>query len=66
MLEADKHIEFLDDPDALTDDFDGLDEEQVKELKCECVIIFCSFADPCHDLETVGSAATKLYKNSAV
>ncbi len=41
MLEADKHIEFLDDPDALTDDFDGLDEERVEELKCECVIIFC-------------------------
>ena len=40
MLEADKHIEFLKDPDALTDDFDGLDNEQVEELKCECVIIF--------------------------
>ena len=41
MLEADKHIEFLDDSDALTDDFDGLDEEQVEELKRECVIIYC-------------------------
>ena len=41
MLEADKHIEFLDDPDALTDDFDGLDEEQVEELKRECVTIYC-------------------------
>ena len=41
MLEADKHIEFLDDPDALPDDFDGLDEEQVEELKHKCVIIFC-------------------------
>ena len=41
VLEADKHIEFLDDPDALTDDFDGLDEEQVEELKRECVIIYC-------------------------
>ena len=30
MLEADKHIEFLDDPDALTDDFDGLDEDRLK------------------------------------
>jgi hypothetical protein len=48
VLEADKHIEFLDDPDTLTDDFDGLDEEQVDELKRECVIIFwlISFADP--------------------
>ncbi|KIJ91668.1 hypothetical protein K443DRAFT_14210 [Laccaria amethystina LaAM-08-1] len=33
VLEADKHIEFLDDPDALTDDFDGLNEEQVEALK---------------------------------
>ena len=41
VLEADKHIEFLDDPDALVDDFDGLDEEQVEALKRECVIIFC-------------------------
>ena len=40
MLEADKHIEFLDDPDALTDDFDSLDEEEVEELKRKCVIIF--------------------------
>jgi hypothetical protein len=47
VLEADKHVEFLDDPDTLTDDFDGLDEEQVEELKRECVIIFVdSFADP--------------------
>ena len=48
MLEADKYIEFLDDPDALTDDFDSLDEEQVEELKRKCVIISCStisFAD---------------------
>ena len=43
VLEADKYIEFLDDPDALTDDFDGLDEEQVEELKRKCVIIFCEF-----------------------
>jgi len=41
VLEADKHVEFLDDPAALTDDFDGLDEERVEELKRECVIIFC-------------------------
>ncbi|KIM37371.1 hypothetical protein M413DRAFT_31063 [Hebeloma cylindrosporum] len=34
VLEADKHIEFLEDPDALTDEFDGLDDEQVQELKC--------------------------------
>jgi len=40
VLEADKHIEFLDDPDALTDDFDSLDEEEVEELKRKCVIIF--------------------------
>ena len=40
MLEANKHIEFLKDSDALTDDFDGLDNKQVGELKCECVIIF--------------------------
>ncbi|KIJ95740.1 hypothetical protein K443DRAFT_11186, partial [Laccaria amethystina LaAM-08-1] len=33
VLEADKHIEFLNDPEALTDDFDGLDEEQVEALK---------------------------------
>jgi hypothetical protein len=44
VLEADKHIEFLDDPDALTDDFDGLDEEQVEALKRKCVIVL--FADP--------------------
>ena len=43
MLEADKHIEFLDDPDALTDEFDGLDEGQVEELRRECVIL--SFVD---------------------
>jgi hypothetical protein len=35
VLEADKHLKFLDDPDALPDDFDGLEEEQIKELKCE-------------------------------
>jgi hypothetical protein len=35
VLEADKHLEFLDDPDTLPDDFDGLEEEQVKELKRE-------------------------------
>jgi hypothetical protein len=48
VLEADKHIEFLDDPDTLSDDFDGLDEEQVEELKRECVILLLliSFADP--------------------
>ena len=40
VLEANKHIELLEDPDALTDDFDGLDNEQVEELKRECVIIF--------------------------
>jgi hypothetical protein len=40
VLEADKHIEFLDDSDALTDDFDSLDEEEVEELKRKCVIIF--------------------------
>lgn len=66
MLEADKHIEFLDDPDALTDDFDGLDEEEVEELKRKSVIIFCCFHSLTRDLELVGSAATKHYKNSAV
>ena len=68
MLEADKHIEFLDDPDALTDDFDGLDEEEVEELKRKCVpaIIFCWFNSLTRDLEPVGSAATKHYKNSAI
>jgi hypothetical protein len=67
VLEADKHIEFLNDPDALTDDFDGLDEEQVEELKRKCVIIFCcGFHLLTRDLETVGSAATKLYKNFAI
>jgi hypothetical protein len=40
VFDADKHTEFLEDPDALNDDFDGLDEEQVEELKRECVIIF--------------------------
>ena len=43
MLEADRHIEFLDDPDALVDDFDGLDGEQVEELKRKCVITFVDF-----------------------
>ena len=41
MLEADKHVELLDDPDTLPGEFDGLDEEQVEELKRECVIIYC-------------------------
>jgi hypothetical protein len=41
VFDADKHTEFLEDPDALNDDFDGLDEEQVEELKRECVIVFC-------------------------
>jgi hypothetical protein len=41
VLEADKHVEFLEDPDALIDDFEGLDEGQVEELKRECVIISC-------------------------
>ena len=41
VFEADKHAEFLEDPDALNDEFDGLDEEQVEELKREYVIIFC-------------------------
>ena len=46
VLEADKHVEFLDDPDALTDDFDGLDEEEVEALKRECVIIVCCWFHP--------------------
>lgn len=69
MLEADKHLEFLDDPDGLPDDFDGLEEEQIKELKREWVIIFCCYFHSLtwtRDLEIVGRAATKLYKNSAV
>jgi len=67
VLEADKHVEFLDDPDALTDDFDGLDEEEIEALKRECVIIVCCwFHSLTCDLDIVGSAATKLYKNSAV
>ena len=61
VLEADKHIEFLKDPDALTDDFDGLDNEQVEELKRKCVIIFrCWFHPLNRDSETAGNAATTL------
>jgi hypothetical protein len=39
VLEADKHLELLEYTDALMDDFEGLDEGQVEELKRECVII---------------------------
>jgi hypothetical protein len=41
VLEADKHVEFLEDPDALIDDFEGLNEGQIEELKRECVIFSC-------------------------
>lgn len=40
MLEADKHIEFIEDPEALADEFDDLDEEQVEELKREYVQVY--------------------------
>ncbi|KAF8156768.1 hypothetical protein B0H34DRAFT_798148 [Crassisporium funariophilum] len=33
VLEADKHAEFIEDVDGSMDDFDGLTEEQVQELK---------------------------------
>jgi hypothetical protein len=39
VLEADKHLELLEYTDASMDDFEGLDEGQVEELKRECVII---------------------------
>jgi hypothetical protein len=39
VLEADKHIEFIEDPEALADEFDDLDEEQVEELKREYVFL---------------------------
>ena len=42
VLEADKHVEFLEDPDALIDDFEGLDEGEIEELKRECVPVIFS------------------------
>ncbi|KIJ99897.1 hypothetical protein K443DRAFT_8020 [Laccaria amethystina LaAM-08-1] len=48
VLEADKHIEFLDDPDALTDDFDGLNEEQVEALKRNCKRSHKALQELCH------------------
>jgi hypothetical protein len=39
VLEADKYIEFLEDANTLTDEFDGLDDEQVQELKRELVAL---------------------------
>jgi hypothetical protein len=43
VLEADKHVEFLEDEDALTDEFDGLEDEQVQELKRECMALIFFF-----------------------
>jgi hypothetical protein len=48
VFEADKHIEFLEDPDALVDDFEGLDGEKVEELKRELCdyLLLISSTDP--------------------
>lgn len=39
VFESDKHYAYLEDPDDvdLNNEFDGLDEDEVEDLKRECV-----------------------------
>ena len=46
VSDSDKHYAYLEDPDDvdLNNEFDGLNEDEVEDLKRECVLcIWCSF-----------------------
>ena len=65
VSDSDKHCAYLEDPDDidLNGEFDGLNEDEVEDLKRKYVL--CLFVLLTYDLAKVGNAATQLSGNSA-
>ena len=66
MSNSDKHCAYLEDPDDidLNGEFDGVNEEEVEDLKRKYVL--CLFVLLTYDRAKVGNAVTQLSGNSAV
>ena len=67
VSDSDKHCAYLEDPDDidLNAEFDGLNEDEVEDLKRKYVRILCLFVLLTYDRAKVGNAATQLSGNSA-
>jgi len=65
VSDSDKHCAYQEDPDDidLNGEFDGLNEDEVEDLKRKYVL--CLFVLLTYDLAKVGNAATQLSGNSA-
>jgi hypothetical protein len=67
VSDSDKHCAYLEDSDDvdLNGEFDGLNEDEVEDLKRKYVQVLCLFVLMTYDRAKVGNAATQLSGNSA-
>lgn len=67
MSDSDKHSAYQEDPDDidLNGEFDGLNEDEVEDLKRKYVLCLFVLLTRMYDRAKVGNAATQLSGNSA-